>query len=271
MAAGAADSRRLRRPAEAAAGVAPRSALEQQFPQRRALRSLRHLPSRHRQVGPRLGRESGLSARGRNHRRRRARSHAARKKARRPPTTTRSDTPVYGPINARESRRPLRRNAPRGQDRQSLFNPNDVTVSVIPRAAGGDQERLAGRRRHRQSRRRSLGRFLASSGVPRAECRLGQAPGVDHSPRRTGAVFHAPALGSVRRLDEPAQGRRIRLYHLPRRAGERHGLQMGVAHAERSAASRRVATRAWLVQQPSLDLSDASRSLQGSQLLEVPS
>ncbi|MGC3968097.1 MAG: PDZ domain-containing protein [Pirellulales bacterium] len=92
----------------------------------------------------------------------------------------------------------------------------------------------------------------------------------DHPPRRAGTVCDAPASGSVRRLDEPAQGRRVRLHDLPRRAGERHVVQLDLAHAQRSAASRRLEARTRVVQQPPLDLPDAAEPVPRSELLEVP-
>ena len=70
-----------------------------------------------------------------------------------------------------------------------------------------------------------------------------------------------PAARSVRRLAQPTQDGRHRLHDLPRRAGQRHGVQMGVALAERSAAWPRVEARARLVRQPSLDLPDVSRAV----------
>jgi hypothetical protein len=80
-----------------------------------------------------------------------------------------------------------------------------------------------------------------------------------------------PADGSFRRLHEPPHDSAIRLHRLPRRAGERDGVQVGVPYAQRSRSGSEVGQGARMVQQPPLDLPDAARSLRGEHLLEVPS
>ena len=85
------------------------------------------------------------------------------------------------------------------------------------------------------------------------------------------AVHVAPAARFVRRQHEPAQEGRDGLHDLPRRAGERDRLQVGLAHAERSAAGARLVAQVRLVRQPSLDFPDDARAVHREQLPEVPS
>ena len=229
-----ADSRRLRRPAEAAAGVAPRSALEQQLQEQcRALRSLRHLPSRHRQVGPRLGRESGLS------------THAFDLKS---PSTSQTPKTEPSPRSTTPSRstsvstKPLRNGTSRPKVCFSIRN--DVTIGAVFPGGAAIKSRTCGPATCivKASAAFDLVRFARQArGIPR--CRMspnGVNPlVVDHSPRRTGAVFAShPRLDLFVGSMSPHKVGEFGCTICHEGQGNATAFKWVVAHAERSAASK---------------------------------
>ena len=232
----------------------------------RPLRPLHRLPSRDRQDGARLGHGAGLpgdSAR---------RARANRAAGRRPPK---------------------RRKLPTRTKKAEATTPPTPTLDV------GLRHRARARRPGRPGRRHDSGRRARKAWPPWPACRWatssrkstaarstrttdvahylldiaewGKPIDAEDSPRPGSAVHVASAARSVRRQHEPAQEGRDGLHDLPRRAGQCDRFQVGLAHAERSAAGARLVAQIRLVRQSSLDFPDDARAVHREQLPEVPS
>ena len=84
-------------------------------------------------------------------------------------------------------------------------------------------------------------------------------------------VRRPPAARPVRRREQPAPGREIRLLRLPRRPGQRHRFRQRRPFAERPAPARAVAEGQRLGADPLLGLPDAPAAVRRIRLREMPS
>ena len=84
-------------------------------------------------------------------------------------------------------------------------------------------------------------------------------------------VLRPSASGPVRRCQQPAPGREVRLHHLPWRPGQRHRFRPGLAHSQRRRRQETLDDRNNWECQPLLGLPHAAQALPGIELPEVPS
>ena len=199
-----------------------------QLPRRGPLRSLHELPSGDRQDGARLG-----------HRARLSRSST--------PSSLTMDTPAERP------RRPGGSSRRRRSEREELYvrllkevyglqladegllDPADAMVSVVrPQSLAAKARLEVGDVIESVDDAKILEQAAWSTTICSKASQWGQPLKRDGAPRTAQSLCQPSAARSVRRLAQPAQDAGHRLHDLPRRAGQRHGVQMGLARAERS-------------------------------------
>ena len=187
--------------------------------------------------------------------------HRPKRRSRRPTEDGKRRQPtlasVYGIVLAPHGQvEPRRRSRFRSSSRKAWRRMAGLQMGDIMLEVNGGRDQHRGRRR-----------TITCS----ANAEWGKPLSLNDSPRPRSAVHVAPAARSVRRRHQPAQEGRDGLHDLPRRAGQRDRLQVGLAHAERPAAGARLVAQARLVRQPSLDFPDDARAVHREQLPQVPS
>ena len=201
------------------------------------LRPLHRLPSRDRQDGTGLGHGAGVPG----------------NSARRAGADGRNSTPEESPFTAAPLQRVKARNQTNRRLRQLSSRCTElcwlptvrsikdaVTIQVVVPAS---RAAVAGLQMGDVLQEVNGGAIVTKADVRALFARrgpMGPAAHAEDSTRPGSAVHVAPAARLVCRPQQPAQERRDGLHDLPRRAGQCHRVQMGVAHAERSASGPRL-------------------------------